>query len=248
MEGAQHATVLSAQAFTSLVPFLVVAAVIVPGDADLADRIIDRFDLDGASADSVRRLFADSTEVESAVTWVSVVILILATLSFSRAMQRMFQRAYGVEPQGVADIWRGFVWLAGFAVWIVVASPLRESIEGAGGLLLATIAATATGFVLWLWTPFILLGTGDWRRLVPGAAISGLLGAMIGIASSIYLPIVMDWSAKRYGLIGVAFSLQSWLLVFSFAIVVAAVVGALVTERFWVPSSRAPAPGPGRSG
>jgi membrane protein len=63
----------------------------------------------------VDALFADSTEVESAVTWVSVVILILATLSFTRAMQRMFQRAYREEPGGRGDIWRAFAWLAGFA-------------------------------------------------------------------------------------------------------------------------------------
>ena len=62
--------------------------------------------------------------------------------------------------------------------------------------------------------------------------MSGLLGALLGVASSIYLLIVLEWSARRYGLIGVAFALQSWLLVFSFVIVIGAVVGAVTTERF----------------
>src|SRR5215208_3663557 len=103
IEGTQHATVLGAQAFTSLIPFLVVAAVFAPGDADLSERIIDRFGLEGESAKSVDALFADSGEVESTLTVVSVVILVLATLSFSRAMQRMFQRAYEHEPRGIRD-------------------------------------------------------------------------------------------------------------------------------------------------
>ena len=38
IEGAQHATVLGAQAFTSLIAFLVVASVFAPGDADLSER------------------------------------------------------------------------------------------------------------------------------------------------------------------------------------------------------------------
>jgi hypothetical protein len=41
----------------------------------------------------------------------------------------------------------------------------------------------------------------------------------------------MEWSADKYGLIGVAFALQSWLLVAGFLIVIGAVVGATVVER-----------------
>ena len=70
--GAQHATVLGAQAFTSLIAFLVVASVFAPGDADLSERIIDRFGLEGESARSVGALFADSGKVESTLTWVSL--------------------------------------------------------------------------------------------------------------------------------------------------------------------------------
>jgi membrane protein len=230
IEGAQAATVLGAQAFTSLIPFLVVAAALGPGDSDLADRIIERFGLEDDSARSVRTLFADAGEVESAVTWVSIVILVLATLSFTRALQRVFQRAYGEEPHGFADAWRGLAWLGGFAAWMTISSPLREALEDVGGVVFAVALSTITGFVLWLWTPLILLGREDVRELVPGAAVSGLLGALLGVASSIYVPILMDWSASRYGLIGVAFSLQSWLLVFSFVVVAGAVVGGVVSE------------------
>src|ERR687897_32148 len=79
IEGTQDATVLGAQAFTSLIPFLVVAAVFAPGDADLSERIVDRFGLEGESARSVGALFADSGEVEGTLTVISVVILVLAT-------------------------------------------------------------------------------------------------------------------------------------------------------------------------
>ena len=232
MEGATQATVLAAQAFTSMIPFAVVASVVLPGDDDLSDRIIERFGLSGPSARSVEALFADSTEVESAVTWISVVILVLSALSFTRAMQQMFQRAYGQKAGGLKEAWRGLAWLAGFGLWVSLIAPMREGLEDVGGLVLAVLVASITGFGLWLWTPAILLGGRDWRRLVPGALVSGVLGALLGVASSIYVPIVLEWSASRYGLIGVAFALQSWLLVFAFVLVIGAVVGAEVTERF----------------
>jgi membrane protein len=232
IEGAQHATVIAAQAFTSLIPFLVVASAVGPGDEDLADRIVERFGLEGSSARSVHALFNSAGEVESAVTWVGVLILVLATLSFTRATQRMFQRAYGTTPRRPREMWRGLAWLAGFAVWISVSSPLREALEDLGGLLVALIASGLTGLVLWLWTPAILLGIPDWRRLLPGAIVSGVLGALAGVASGIYIPILLEWSADKYGLIGIAFSMQSWLLVMAFVVVVGAVVGAVASERY----------------
>jgi membrane protein len=232
IEGTTQATVIGAQAFTSMVPFVVVAAAVAPGDSDIADSIIERFGLEGSSAESVRSLFASAGETESAVTWISIAILVLSALSFTRTLQRLFQRAYDEEPGGLADLKRGLCWLVAFAAWVTIVSPLKGSLEDLGGIVFAVTLSTVTGFALWLWTPTILLRSRTWRQLVPGAAVSGVLGALLGVASSIYLPIVIDWSAKRYGLIGVAFALQSWLLVFSFMIVIGAVVGALAVERF----------------
>jgi membrane protein len=223
--------VLAAQAFTSLIPFMVVAAALAPGSSDMADRIVDRFDLSGASARSVHQLFASAGETQSAVTWVSVIILVLSALSFTRALQRIFQRSYGYPSLGVKDVPRGLVWMLALAIWVVIASPLKGSLESLGGAVFAVTLASVTGFVVWLGTPVLLLGERNWRPLVPGALISGVLGALVGLASTIYVPIVMTWSAERYGLIGIAFALQSWLLVLAFVVVVGAVVGATVVEQ-----------------
>ena len=54
---------------------------------------------------------------------------------------------------------------------------------------------------------------------------------LLGVAPAIYVPLAMTWSAERYGLIGIAFALQSWLLVLAFLVVAGAVVGATVVER-----------------
>jgi hypothetical protein len=57
-----------------------------------------------------------------------------------------------------------------------------------------------------------------------------VLGALLGAASAVYVPILMTWSADRYGLIGIAFAFQSWLLASAFVIVIGAVVGAIASE------------------
>ena len=226
-----QATVLAAQAFTSLIPFMVVVAAFAPGTGDLADRIVDRFDLTGASARSVQQLFASAGETQSAITWISIVILLLSALSFTRALQRIFQRAYRYESRGVRDIPRGFGWIAGLANLArdLVAAQRRTpgrgrrgrgggDLDGHGIRALARHADAA-------------------RRARLGAASRPARSAPVcsarwwGWPRCIYVPIAMTWSADRYGLIGVAFALQSWLLVTAFVVVVGAVVGATVVER-----------------
>jgi membrane protein len=231
VEGTLQATVLAAQAFTSFVPFTVVAAAVGPGEGDLGDRIIDRFHLSGSAARSVEALFNDAGDVESAVTWVSIVILVLSALSFTRALQRMYQRSYGVPASSWKEGWRGLAWLAGLAVWLVVSSPLRAALSDDAGVVLAIALSTITGFAVWLWTPAILLGEVGWRHLLPGALISAVLGALLSLASGIYVPVFMTWSADKYGLIGIAFSLQSWLLAAAFVVVLGAVIGAVASDR-----------------
>ena len=231
IEGAMQATVLSAQAFTSLIPFMVVSAALAPGEGDLSMRIIERFDLDGSAARSVEALFNSAGEVESAVTWVSIVILVLSATSFTRALQKMFQRAYATEPTSWREAWRGLAWLGAFGTWLAISSPARSTLDDAGGIVLAIAVSTATGFVVWLCTPRILLGPMDWRRLLPGASVSAVLGALLGAVSGIYIPILLTWSADRYGLIGVAFTIQSWLLAAAFIVVVGAVIGGVASER-----------------
>ena len=231
VEGTMQATVLAAQAFTSLIPFLVVGAAVGPGEGDIGERIVDRFDLEGSAARSVEQLFGDAGQVESAVTWVSVIILILSALSFTRALQRMYQRSYCTGGTTWKEQWRGLAWLGGFATFLIVSSPLKHALSDVGGVVFALAVSTASGFAIWLCTPSILLGSIGWRHLLPGALISAVLGAVLAAASGIYVPVVMTWSADRYGLIGVAFTIQSWLLAAAFVVVVGAVIGAVASEK-----------------
>jgi hypothetical protein len=121
IQGAQHATALGAQALASLIPLVVVVAVVAPGNAGGSER--------------VDALLAGSGAVESALTCVGVVILALATLSLAGAVQRIFQRAYGQEPGGITDAPLRSAFLAGLVTFAAIESPLRQALEGVGGVV-----------------------------------------------------------------------------------------------------------------
>jgi membrane protein len=230
--GVERGTILGAQAFTALIPYLVVASALVPteGDESFADSIIQHFELEGRGADGVRALFASAGEVESGITFIGIAILLLTVVSFARSLQNTYERSYGLEPSGLAGVPWSLVWIVALAIWLTLASIQEEMGDWLGPLFSATVAL-GFGFLLWLWTPIVLLGRRlAVRALVPGAVISGVMMTALSYASAIYMPILIESAARRYGLIGIAFSLQGWLLTFSLVIVAGAVAGGVLSE------------------
>jgi membrane protein len=98
-----------------------------------------------------------------------------------------------------------------------------------------------------VFVPWILLaGELPTRRLVPGAAIFGLVMLFVRPASTVWLPRALESSADRYGSIGVAFTYLAWLYVVSFCFLVASVMGQVVTSDpgwfgQWIRGQRQPA-------
>jgi membrane protein len=230
--GVQRATLLGAQAFTSLIPYLVIASALVPRreDESFADVLVENFDLEGRAADGVRALFASAGEVESGITFIGLAVLMVSVLSFTRALQSTYERSYGLEPSGIAGVRRNLLWIGALAVWLTLAS-IREEVGDLLGPLFSVIVALGFAFLLWLGTPMLLVGDGvPARLLVPGAVVSGVLMTVLIYASAVYMPILIENAARRYGLIGVAFSLQGWLLTLCLVIVAGAVVGGVLSE------------------
>ena len=94
--------------------------------------MVERFGLHGDSAESMQQLFASAGTTRSTITWISIVILMLSALSFTRALQRVFQRAYARKPDMIKDQQRGLAWLVCLGIWVTLLSPLHESLEDLG--------------------------------------------------------------------------------------------------------------------
>ena len=131
--GVDRALAIGAQAFGALFPLLILYATLVPGQAgDLANALIERFDLSGSSAATVRNLFGASDDVTSDASAIGAVILIVSALSFTRALQRLYESAWGLEARGYWATGWGLLWLTGFVTYFSILSALNDAIDVPG--------------------------------------------------------------------------------------------------------------------
>jgi membrane protein len=230
LQGIDRAMAIAAQAFTALIPLLLVVSALYPSDSrDLvSDAIIAKFDLRGSSADAVRQLF--DTPGDSSIGILSIVLLVFSGVSLTRRLQRMYLQAWRLPPMpGIRASANAAFGLGVLVLEIVLLSLVRSLVErlpfqwttGAPVAVLASV-------LLWTSIPWLLLDRRvRWRRLLPGGVLTALCTSVYGVATTIYMPRLMASNSERYGLFGVTLSLVGWLL--CIAIVVVAVT-AIVTE------------------
>jgi membrane protein len=229
LEGFDRAMALAGQAFAALLPLLIVVGAASPGGGkDMADGLVDRFDLEGDAAASLQAAFAQPAAVQDSISVLSGFLLVVSALSFTRALQRLYVRAWRLPPMGVQGNMWGLVWLAAFSVFTLL-QPLVLSVFG--GLAEPVVALTLS-CALWLFTPWILVGKRiSRRRLLPQAALTSFCLLVLSVAGLVYLPRTIASAAAQFGFIGVAFSLLSLLFLIALVLVVTAAVGATVREE-----------------
>ena len=151
--------------------------------------------------------------------------------SFTRGLQRVYLDVWQLPPQRFEAIVRRATWILGFVLYSALLGPVR-SLEVRNSLTVAyLVTLAALGTALWVFTPWILLGRRvPWRRLLPTGILTSVCVTVYTAVSTQTLPAIMTHNALRYGQIGIAFGLVTWLFVYS-AIVVTAVIAAGVWDR-----------------
>lgn len=231
IEFVDRAIALASLAFTALVPMGVVVSSTVPGvDRDgFADSIVDRFDLDTQTAGLVRGVFAAPDDVRSTVSILGILLVAASALSFTRAMQRVYERAWRLPVLGIRATPAGLVWLAMVLVFTSVFSGVRALLIDISGPILSVVVALAFAAVVWLGSPWILLSRRvRGRQLLPTAILTAVSMTTLSAASLVYMPRSIADSAQTYGTIGVAIALVSWLVAAGFVLVVCAAIGAVI--------------------
>jgi membrane protein len=227
--GIDRATTLAAQAFTALIPLLLLLTSVLPtGGRNVAgDAIVDRFDLSGGSAQAVQALFARSGE--ASIGALSVVLLLFSGVSLTRRLQNLYLQAWRLTPP--ARVRRSMNAAFALAALILELALLYFARRLIGALpipaVLSWVLAALVNLVLWTSVPWLLLDRRiSWRRLLPTGLIAGIAVAVYGIASTIYMPALIESYSRRYGIFGVTLALVGWLLAISLILVVATVLGA----------------------
>ncbi len=229
VQGFDRAMVIASQAFTALIPLVILTSAILPTDnhGSIADAIVRKFALTGDSANAVQTVFAPSAEASIGV--LSLVLLLMSGISLSRRIQRMYleawemPRAPGVRASLYAAVALGALMLE-LLLLSFIRSLLREiPFDWAAGLT----GSLFSSVVVWTSIPWLLLNRRvAWQRLLPAGVLAGGLSTLWGYATTVYMPRLMASYSERYGLFGVTVALVGWLLCISFIIVASTAVAA----------------------
>jgi uncharacterized BrkB/YihY/UPF0761 family membrane protein len=224
--GFDRAIALASAALTATIPLTIVTSAVASdlvGGKSTADRIISRYDLTGGGAEAVRDVFSPPTGTSTTLGIAGFLFLMVAVLSFSRAVQRLFEQTWGLSPLSVRNTFNGLLWIGGLAAYLAVSGLIhaalgRSRLELTAALLAAPLTA---GFLLWSGRVLSARRLGR-QELLPFALLGSAVLAVCSVGASVYVPHLFDTYATRYGVIGAVFAMISAF----FCVMVAAVASA----------------------
>ncbi|QNS05396.1 YhjD/YihY/BrkB family envelope integrity protein [Streptomyces xanthii] len=228
------ATRLAAQAFLAAVPLLFAIAAFAPHGirAQLQDSVRTMFGLSGVTADELGQVINSDAddEIRDTSGAIGLVVALASATSFSRAMARVCERAWGL-PKASTRItaWRWVVWLLALVLFVFLQGPIRQGF-GAGALLGVPLFFLLSTTV-WLWTQHLLLaGRLPWLPLLPGAVLAGAATSALALSARVYLPVALDRALGEYGALGLVLAMLSWLIVLCAAVTFALTIGAVLAQ------------------
>ena len=125
---------------------------------------------------------------------------------------------------------RALTWLGFVAILATLRPIVLSPFDGAPKV----VVTLAISVVIWLVTPYLLLGRRvRWTRLMPGAVLTAIGMTGVAIWSVIWMPHTFATSAAQFGVIGIGFALLTWFVAVAAVLVVATTGGAMIAER-WI--------------
>jgi uncharacterized BrkB/YihY/UPF0761 family membrane protein len=232
--GFDRAIALASGALTATIPLTIVTSALATqlGGKNTADRIIDRYELTGGGAAAVTDIFSPPSGSSTSLGIVGLLFLLVAVLSFTRAVQRLFEQTWELTPLSVRNSLNGLLWICCLIVYIGLSGGIR-AVLGRGDLeLAATLITVPLSVVFLVGTGWILSAKRITRReLLPFAFIAAGLLAVYSVGATVYVPHLFSTYATRYGVIGAVFALISAFFCIMVIIVASASAGREVDDE-----------------
>src|SRR6478736_5995022 len=226
---------IAAQGLLALVPMLVVLASFFPHL--IGDAVHTFSSAAGVGKEGTTLIEGEVTtdQVRAQTGIAGLLITLFSASSFARAIQRMYERVWEVPHiGGVVGLRRCLGWLIGWLVTLQLAGGLRALLLGADNLAAGTARLMFQMLVLsliwWATSWLLLFGRVGWHRLALGAALTGVLGVIYTRGSTILMPPYVQANADQFGTLGIILAISTWLIGFAGVLVVAALVGRVVSE------------------
>ena len=234
LAGFDRAIALASGALTALIPLAIVASALASqlGGSDTADRVIKRYDLTGGGAEAVKDIFAPPTGTSTSVGLLGVLFLLIAVLSYTRAVQRLFEQTWELEPMSVRNTFNGLLWVVGLGVFVGLSGTIRGVLGHTRLELTAALLCTPLTALFLAWSGRVLTANRiALRDLVPFAALGAVFLALYSVGATVYVPHLFSTYASRYGVIGAVFALISALFCVMVVVVASAAAGREVHDE-----------------
>jgi uncharacterized BrkB/YihY/UPF0761 family membrane protein len=232
--GFDRAVALASSALTALIPLAILAGAILPAgdDKDAAERIIDRYDLTGGGAEAVRDAFSPAAGTETELTVAGVLLLFVAVLSFTRAVQRLFEQTWELKPLSVRNSVNGLLWIAGLTAYMTASGWIHGAVDLSRLQIGANIVLIPVSIAFLVWSGWILTAKRLTRRgLLPFGVVGAVLLAVYSTGAAVYVPHLFESYATRYGVIGAVFAMISALFCVMLVLVASAALGREVSDE-----------------
>lgn len=232
--GFDRSIALASGALTAIIPLTIVGSALSSqlGGKGTAERIIERYDLTGGGAEAVTDIFSTSTGATTSVGIVGFLFLLVAVLSFSRAVQRLFEQTWELNSLSVRNTFNGLLWIGGLTVYVALSGVLQSALGHSRVEITATVLTLPLSAVFLVWSGWVLSAKRIARQaLVPFALVGSAALAVYSIGASVYVPHLFSTYSTRYGVIGAVFAMISALFCVMVIVVASAAAGREVRDE-----------------
>ena len=233
--GFDRAIALASSALTAVIPLAIVTSAVVSqlgGGRTTADRIIDRYELTGGGAEAVKAIFSPPSGTSAGLGFIGFLFLLVAVLSFTRAVQRLFEQTWELKPLSVRNSLNGLLWVGGLVLYLASSGLLHALLGRSSVELTASLLTIPLSALFLLWSGSVLSAKRIARHeLVPFALIGSALIAVYSVGAEVYLPHLFSTYATRYGVIGAVFAMISALFCIMVILVGASAAGREVNDE-----------------
>ena len=232
--GFDRSIALASGALTAMIPLAIFTSAVSSqlGGKGTADRIIDRYELTGGGAEAVRDIFSPPSGTSTSLGVIGFLFLMVAVLSFSRAVQRLFEQTWELSPLSVRNTFNGLLWIGGLVVYTALTGVIHAVLGRTRLELTAALLAIPLSAVFLVWTGWVLSAKRIARQeLLPFAIVGSVMLAVYSVGATVYVPHLFSTYATRYGVIGAVFAMISALFCVMVIVVGSAAVGREVHDE-----------------
>ena len=190
-----------------------------------------RLGLNRQAADDLGHLFTSSHATVASVTGFAWVFLILSGFAVAASLQGLYQRIFGLDSQTTRDMPRALIWLVVVVAWFFGLGSFGPRVRAGGPVVFAVVVLVAFTCFWWLTMWLLLAGRVPWRTLLPSAVATGVFYLGMVVVFDLAFSGMITSNDKKYGPIGIVFSLMSYFIAIGVVVILGAVTGLVWQER-----------------